>query len=135
MTIKKEKAPIYDTIMTTFEGIDPKRVVITYYPNIYYLGNGLLSPDVLHHEKIHLTQQGELGVEKWWDLYLKDENFRLTQEIEAYKAQYTFLYNRVKDRNARAKMLDKLAGDLSGHMYGNILDKNKAMQIIRGKNK
>jgi len=78
------------------------------------------------HEKTHQKQQGE-DPAGWWNKYLIDPQFRLSQELEAYRNQFSFY----KSKNpAWMTFLRKIAGDLSGPMYGNLLSLNEAIGLI-----
>lgn len=89
-----------------------------------------LRPDVIAHEKVHIEQQKLTGPLKWWNLYLSDNDFRFKQEIEAYRAQVVFLKKTIKDKNLLFKMINNLAHDLSGPMYGNICFLSDAIKLI-----
>lgn len=85
--------------------------------------------DLLAHEKIHIYQQGD-NPDAWWDQYLKDINFRLNQEAEAYREQYKFYCRAIKDRTRRFKFLGTLANDFSGPLYGKMLTYFEAVDVI-----
>ena len=82
------------------------------------------------HEQTHTKQQGD-DIDGWWDRYLSDFEFRLNQEVEAYHNQYMFLldnYNR-KDRRV---ILSQISKDLASPIYGNLVTKEKAKELIVG---
>lgn len=54
-------------------------------------------PDILIHEQEHLRQQNQLGAFKWIEKYLEDADFRLNQELKAFRKQLEFF----KDREAK----------------------------------
>ena len=86
---------------------------------------------LLAHEEIHEKQQEEYGVQKWWDRYLIDKDFRLSQELEAYRAQYEFFTRSNKDRNIQYRFLVALAVDLASEMYGDIIKVYDAIERIK----
>ncbi len=45
------------------------------------------NPDYLAHERTHAKQQRRVGTLTFWWRYLTDPAYRLTAEIEAYRAQ------------------------------------------------
>lgn len=119
--------------------------VYCYGDTIYNPDNRELTPDVEHHESIHMRQQGAFPGE-WWQRYLTDLRFRLEQEIEAYGEQYAYacrLINKAaadapegqKLAGGRTKMLDyaleSMASALSGAAYGNMLSYGRAVSKIR----
>lgn len=132
MNIKNELPPNWDAITETFPAIkDATRTIITYFPNVYvpYTKVEVLPPDLAIHEGIHLKQQEEIGAEAWWSMYLKDQGFRLKQELEAYGAQYAFFRNY---QNAIKKhVIFRIASDLSSDMYGNIISYAEAETLIK----
>lgn len=85
---------------------------------------------LLAHEVTHSAQQGS-NVIDWWSLYLKDNAFRLLQEVEAYHAQYLMFSQTQKDRNKVAWYLNRMAIDLSSAMYGNLCTLQKAREYIK----
>lgn len=90
-----------------------------------------LMPDVLVHEKVHIKQQTSFGVTAWWDKYLNDAEFRYKQELPAYQAQWKWIKKNIKSRNDQFKMLNKIAKDLSGNMYGNLVTYQEALTKIK----
>jgi len=114
---------------------NPETVIFT-YGNTIYVPSGRPLPDhLVEHEQQHIFQQAEYqgGKDAWWDRYLEDQLFRITVETKAYGRQYAFICAKVKDRNMRFQFLNKLATDLSGPMYGNVIGHVAAMNMIRDK--
>src|SRR3990167_321226 len=95
--IKNEYPPNIDEIRKFFTL--KKGIVFSYYPDIYSPDNIILSSALIAHEIIHLAQQKEYGVEKWWIRYLRDNAFRLSQEIFAHQVQAIEAKKYIKDRN------------------------------------
>lgn len=111
-------------------GVDFDRgTVFTYGDTIH--SKRPLTEDLIQHELTHVRQQTAIGKEKWWDEYFSDDHFRYTQELEAYRAQYKWVRDNVKDRNIQARLLDSYARLLSGEMYGNIMTWNEAVSVIK----
>ena len=122
-----------------------KGVVYTHGTIIYNPDKGKVDKALERHEGIHSQQQSLYGTEKiwmgilpprfrikrWWDRYLKDYAFRLSQEIPAYQIQYQVLKEEIKDKNKLNKELFRLARDLSSPMYGSIISMNDAMKAIQ----
>lgn len=82
------------------------------------------------HEKVHSKRQLKLGVDKWWDKYLKDKNFRLAEELLAYKKEVEWIYKQKADIGFRKKVIESMAQDLSSGMYGNIISYDNALKAI-----
>ena len=122
------EAPCAEELFRKFPSLrDNKRLIITYYPNVYVYG-GILPPQLKAHELIHIEQQSVLTPERWWYQYLNDSEFRLSQEIEAYAhqlIQYDAFPKRIREYS---KFM--IAQDLSSEFYGNIISFGEAESRI-----
>lgn len=107
-----------------------KNVIFTFGNTIYNPSGGDIDLPLMAHEQTHSIQQENIGPEEWWKKYLSDNNFRLEQELQAYKIQYKYYCNVIKDRNARYKFLNRIASDLSSEVYGNLISKSDALSKI-----
>ena len=128
MKIVKDYPPNYDIIAKTFNL--HKGIIFTYGDKIYNPDNGNIDKPLLEHEKTHTKQQGN-DIDGWWDKYLTSQEFRLSQELEAYQRQYRVAKNFYKNRNDVFNLLKKTAMDLSSDMYGNIIGFSEAMGLIK----
>lgn len=104
-----------------------KNIVFTYAPNIYSPAGIELSPDLQAHEEVHIARQHDPA--GWWDKYLNDVEFRLQEELVAYRAQYQYALKHY-GRPMRRRLLAHIASDLSSAMYGNIVTKAEAIELI-----
>lgn len=131
MRILKQKPPkyIWKGVHKIFnlKGIEP---AFAYGDAIYNPYGNFLDPSMIAHEEVHSKQQGN-DPDKWWKKYLRDPKFRLEQEIPAYQRQYEVLNELIKDKNIVNQQLIRLAEDLSGNMYGNVMTANEAIKIIK----
>jgi hypothetical protein len=121
--------PNIDEILKTFKITD--KTIFAYGDTIYAPLGGSISPDLIAHEETHQRQQEKWGVENWWMKYIADIDFRLTQEVEAYQNQYQY-FKTVLNRKGRIIALKKLAEDLSSPLYGSIINKKQAQELING---
>lgn len=127
MIIKKAFPPNIEEIKKAFPIRD--NTVFTYGNTMYVQSNHPPSENLIVHEEVHVKQQGDDPAE-WWRKYIADPDFRLQQEIQAYKAQWKF-YNRTsKDKN-KFLFLNRIAQDLSGSLYGNIISYGEAIKRIK----
>jgi hypothetical protein len=120
--------------------IDKIREVFTLKPGIVFTYEGKLynpdggptvSDDLLAHEETHVVQQKEIGgSDAWWSKYFVDIDFRLEQELEAYRNQYRYALEHY-NRPARRRLLKHISKDLSGVMYGNIISEEEAVNKIK----
>src|SRR3990167_7511232 len=110
-----------------------KRTIFTFGDTIYNPGGFKIHYFLLDHEKVHQKQQEDFvgGAEAWWDKYLEDKKFRLSQEIPAYKAQYKSICKNVKDKNKRNEILIDIARSLSSSTYGNIITISEAIKELK----
>ena len=138
--VEIEFPPNYKELCEVFDIKDSKTIVFTWGDTLYNPFNIPISQDLLVHEQTHTRQQQSLikdyetlqkGARLWYNKYIKDKDFRLDQEIAAYRNQYKFFTEVVKDRNKQAKFLWEIARHLSSEMYGNIIEHSEAMQKIR----
>ena len=121
--IKLQKEfPLLKQYKKVFEVND--KTVFAYGEDIYT--NYELSVDLLAHEIIHLKQQAERGLDVWVKTYLDIPQFRLEMELEAYRHQLLYF----KDRNERARMRILFAKQLSSNLYGNIIELDKAIELL-----
>ena len=124
MQIKKQvEFPLLDKYKTIF---DITNNTIFAYDGCIYTNNEL-SPDLLIHEQTHLKQQEKYGLDTWVEYYLKDVNFRLKVEIEAYRKQL----ESIKDREFRFHIRNESAKNLSSSLYGNIINYEEALKLLR----
>lgn len=127
MNILYEYPPNFDKIKEVFP--IKEDTVFTYGDTIYSPKRQKITPDLIIHEDVHVKQQ--VDPELWWNKYLKDKEFRLSQELEAYRAQYKFLCGVISDRNRRGICLHTIASHLSSDMYGNIISYSDAIKAIK----
>lgn len=125
--VKNEFPPVYDNLCAAFE-IKPN-VYFTYGNAIYNPFNLPLPKEIVEHEKIHMKQQID-SPDLWWGKFLRDPEFRLSQEAPAYGRQYQVACERIKDRNQRFKYLRQLATSMSGPLYKNMVSHEEAMRLI-----
>lgn len=103
--------------------------VFTYGSELYNPTGLPVAQDLMVHEETHEKQQQAYGRDQWWAMYLENPTFRLTQETEAYREQWRFLQT-VLNRKGRLAALNTLAENLSSAMYGNIINKKLAKELI-----
>lgn len=128
MKIEEAYPPNYEKIKERFD-LTGKAPLFCYGDTIYNPHKAIIRPDLEVHEAVHCLQQGD-KIEEWWDRYLDDSDFRLSQELEAYVAQYTFIKSKVKAKLAD-KYLDLFAEILSSPIYGNLLTTAQAKTKIK----
>lgn len=126
MKIKNELPPNYDEIKKYFPSADFNKGTLFTYGDTCYCQS--ITPDLVVHEETHVKQQ--LDPKAWWDRYFTDIQFRLSQEVEAYRNQWQWIKKNIKDRNSRFRLLSRICMDLSGTLYGNIVSFDEAKRLI-----
>ena len=104
-----------------------KESTIFAYDNCIYANDPNLPEHLIIHESVHFDQQAEYGLNEWVDMYLHDKDFRLKMELEAYRKQL----DSIADRNDKFRLLRAVAGTLSSDMYGNIVDFDEAIKLLK----
>lgn len=128
--IKNALPPNYAMILAHFgeQANFHKGTVFTYGDTIY--AKDPLPEHLLIHELVHIKQQQMHGPEYWWKRYIDSAEFRLSQEVEAYRAQYQFILKTMPKRK-QWNLLNDLALALSTK-YRLDIGIIKATSLIRG---
>ena len=128
MKILNEQPPILDKLLKA--GLKPRETTVFAYGDTLYNPSGVpIPPDILVHEQAHIRQQKDN--KDFLDKYLNDKEYRLKVEVEAFREQYKFVCEMLKDRNYRAKCLHSLAQQLSSEVYGKIINYSEAINKIK----
>lgn len=122
-----QKPPNWNVLVKKFN-IKWEETAVTYGNNIY--SSKPISKNLTVHELVHVRQQRE-NVGVWWAKYIRSPEFRVQQEIEAYKAQLKYIAQCTKDRNYIAKARAAFVVLLSGEMYGNCISFAEAANRLR----
>lgn len=126
--IDKKWPPNIADIRSAFNITGLNYIVYTYGQKIYNPSGNTLPSELIVHEAMHGEQQRKMGPKKWWAKYLKDPQFRLDQELEAYRAQWVALGN--DSRQYKKFVLRRITKDISGRMYGNLISREEAKALI-----
>lgn len=122
--IKPQKEfPLFEQYKAKFPGIT-EHTIFAYSPDIYT--NYKLTSDLLVHENTHLEQQDRMGRDVWVKKFLNDPQFRLEQELEAYRKQLASIL----DSSKRQKMKLICAENLSSDLYDNIISLSEAFDLL-----
>ena len=133
MKVIKDYPPNYEDIVEAIPSVaDNKNVVFAYGDKIYAPRvKGKVRKDVRVHEEQHMRQQGD-DPESWWARYLDDVEFRLSQEIDAYRKQYVYYVKKNHDVRKREDFLRGITKTLSGELYDNMITQKQALDLIVG---
>ena len=129
LKILNEQPPILDKLLKA--GLKPQKTTVFAYGDTLYNPSGVeIPPDILIHEEVHIRQQKD-NKDDCLEKYLNDKEYRLKVEVEAFREQYKFVCEMLKDRNDRAKCLHSLAQELSGSVYGKIINYSEAINKLK----
>jgi len=132
--ISPTRPPNYEAIVAAFPVVKSKYGIIFTYGHVIHNPDGIsVTPDLHAHEQTHTIQQTSFGMtpERWWEQYINDVDFRLKQEVEAYRAQYNFVMENY-GRDQRRALLKHITKALSGSMYGRIVTVAGAKKLVTG---
>lgn len=85
--------------------------------------------DILHHELEHLRSQNEIGADIWIHKYLSSDEFRLEEELRAYKYQL----EKVKEMGDKTELMNittECIANISSPLYGNIISYKQAEKLL-----
>lgn len=118
MKVVKQYPPNFKQIVEVFPKARSKGVIFAYGDLIYApTSNRGIDPHLLAHESIHGRRQLEIGIEKWWYLYLNDRDFRHYEELLAHRAEYESMVESGWNKDAALKLVSKrLCSGLYGSM-------------------
>ena len=128
MKFSTKKPPNWEMLEDFFNVNWEDGIAVAYGDTIY--SRYPLPDHLIVHETIHLEEQAKIGVDEWWQKYFKSGQFRLEQEILAYKAQVKFIKSTPQYKHRAFMMSLQLAEDLSGQMYGYLCTRSQAMKYI-----
>lgn len=130
MKIAYDYPPNYAELKKVFKLEGHENVIFTYGDTLYIpAGEGtVIDKPLMKHEETHSRQQKEMGVQWWWDRFLSEPNFRMEQEIEAYRNQYAAMGDLPLQQ--RQAYVTHMAKDLSSEIYGNIMKFEDAVKVI-----
>lgn len=131
MKIVIDFPPNYKAIDDRFH-IHNNLVVFAYGDKIFNPKGLNLQDHIVAHEETHGRQHAAYpgGPEAWWNRYLIDNRFLLSQEVEAYATQFKFVRDKYGRQTAR-DILKKISHDLSSSIYGHIVSFDEAKSLIK----
>lgn len=106
-----------------------KNVITAQRGKIYLCDQKNVRQDLIVHEEIHLKQQGD-NYDDWLKRYQTDKEFRIAQEVEAYRGQLKY----IEKIRGHADMLSAtvfFAKFLSSDVYGNVITADEAIKKLQ----
>lgn len=131
MQFSQEKPVNYPHIEEKFgKDLWDRGVVITYAPAIHSK-NRSISPQIIHHEEVHIRQQLAYpgGPAAWWREYIRNDKFRLQEELEAHKAEAAYVRTNVHNRKKSEAAIDYIRHSIATN-YAGIISLSEARRLI-----
>lgn len=126
------KPPNYDQIVAVFPAVATfTGVIYSWGDLIYNPDNTQVDPWLRAHERVHADKQKLMGIEPWWDQYLRDTDFRLAEEIRAHHTEFKQYCIRVGGVRLRERQLQSIAERLCGPLYNGMLTPLEARRAVR----
>lgn len=134
MKQSNERPPNYDLIVAAIPSVvNYPQAFFCYGDTIYNPSGAFITREKIAHELVHSIEQLAVGVDWWWEMYLKDKSFRFAEEVAAYQKEYEEYCKHYSDRNSRNKYLNWIANDLAAEPYGARVTVFEAVRIIKNK--
>ena len=128
MKIIYKRPPNFEDIQKVFPMADNYGVIFA-FNNAIYSPSGVEIPyPLIKHEEVHCARQGgtESGSIEWWESYLKNMDFRYTEELLAHRVEYLACIETASCRNMRRRALKHVAKRLASPLYGNMVTRKQA---------
>jgi hypothetical protein len=125
--------PRFEEIAAVFPGAREPGVIFSWGTKIYVPDGRPLPPELVAHEEVHGARQAAMGLQRWWDSYLIDPEFRLGEEVPAHIAEYREFCRTNRDRNIRAQFLSSISQRLASPLYGGLVTIRGAQRLILDK--
>lgn len=124
---------MWDEIAAVFHLKPGRGIIFSWGADRIYNPDGVVvGPDLLAHEAVHGERQGTnpASIRQWWVRYLDDPQFRLQEELPAHVCEYQWwLQNGTRPERRRA--LKEIAYRLSSPLYGRLIGKSMARDLLR----
>ena len=126
----RERPPNYEKIVAAFPDAAKPGVIFAYGGFIFAPGEVAVPPQLQAHERVHLLRQGA-DPDGWWDRYINETHFRLTEELLAHRAEWREFERRTWNPTARAIALQQIAAKLAAPLYGGLISVEEARRKIQ----
>lgn len=129
MKIIHSRPPNFDIIRKAFPLANRWGIIFAYGDTIYVPSGNELPPELIAHEEVHGERQLKMGVDAWWDEYIKSVSFRYEEELLAHRAEYAKICE-IGSRQVRRSSLKVIAKKLSDPLYDNMTTQKKAIEDL-----
>lgn len=124
---EKPPAHIYDRCVKEFGVSWDKGIVFTYGDTVH--SKYPIGADLEAHEATHIRQQAAMGKDIWWERYFTDKEFRLSQELEAYRNQLIWIHEHY-NRHMRQIMFKHIIKSMV-NLYGDMCTEEDAINLLQ----
>ncbi len=124
--------PNFAKIDGKFNVKDKANILYCYGTKIYNPDNCVIPSHLIAHEATHSFRQEWTSPDEWWDKYIENPRFRLSEEIVAHRVEWGQFIKDNKDRNEQARYLHFICNRLSGPLYEGMCSFKEARQHITG---
>jgi len=128
MRIVRERPPNFDAIAKVFPGAYGSGVIFCYGDTLCNPSGVALTKALVAHEEVHSEQQNG-NPQAWWDRYLLDVEFRLSQELPAHAAEYQIASLGLARPGRRLHLRD-ISEKLAAPLYGRMISPEEAKKQI-----
>lgn len=128
MKIIHKRPPNFEDIVKVFPMADNYGVIFAFNGAIYSPSGGEIPYSLIKHEEVHCARQGgtEACAIEWWEKYLKNMEFRYSEELLAHKAEYQACIENALNRNMKRRALKQVAKRLASPLYGRMVSRKQA---------
>jgi hypothetical protein len=133
MRLKFRKSKLWKIAVNHFfPKADMDTTWLTFGRTVYMPAGAPIDNGLMVHEEVHTKQQKNFlkGI-FWWIKYIRDEKFRYSQELPAYKEQFKYLISGEKNRERINKVRHAVAMELSGEHYNWMCDYDQAFRDLK----
>jgi hypothetical protein len=109
MAVRLERPPNFDLIVAKFPAAAGENILFAYGDDIFNPSGGDITRPLMEHELRHCARQVVHGADQWWADYIAQDGFRYQEELFAHAAEYVVHLKTRKDRNDRARALQRIA--------------------------
>lgn len=120
--------PHWDELSKTF-GVKWEGNLVVTYGDTIHCPTGVIAPDVLVHEMVHVEQMKGKDPKECIEKYMKDPKYRRECEVAAYKAQVAFLESTVTDTAKLYCLKHKIIKSMVNN-YNGIFTLHEASDIL-----
>lgn len=129
MKIEKSLPPNFEKIAKHIPQAHGHGVIFAYGDTIFNPSGVYIPPHIVAHEEIHGRRQLAIGVDSWWDNYIRDLDFRYNEELLAHREEYRIAC--AGSRQVRRRALKEIAKRLCSPLYGSLVSEAEAIEDLQ----